>query len=90
MTVYWTDDALEQVMVISQLLAVTSPQFAERIVTNLFDRVRPLADHPNMGSVYKKAGLTQVRELLVKPYRIMYYVGRKQVDIIAVLHQSQR
>ena len=69
---------------------MTSPRFAERVVTNLFDRVRSLADQPKMGPVYKKAGLTQVRELLINPYRIVYYVGRKQVDVIAVLHQRQR
>ena len=90
MTVYWTDEALEQVSAISDLLAVTSPLYAERVVTNLFDRVRTLADHPKLGPVYRKAGLPQVRELLVKPYRVVYYVGRKQLEIIAVLHQRQR
>ena len=90
MTVYWTDDALEQVAAIGEHLALTSPKYAEAVVTNLFDRVRPLADFPGLGPVYRKAGLPQVRELVLKSYRIVYYVGKKQVDIIAVMHQRQR
>ena len=90
MTLYWTDDALEQVSTIGEHLTLTSPQYAELVVADLFGRVRPLVDYPNMGPVYKKAGLPQVWELLVRSYRIIYYVGRTQIDVMAVLHQKQR
>ena len=52
-------------------MVVTSPAYAEVVMTDLFDRVRQLADYPKLGSVYKKAGLPQVRELLLKNYRIV-------------------
>ena len=52
-------------------MAVTSPAYAEVVMTDLFDRVRQLADYPKSGSVYKKVGLPQVRELLLKNYRIV-------------------
>ena len=90
MTLYWTDDALEQVSAIGEHLTLTSPKYAELIVADLFDRVRPLVDYPKLGPVYRKASLPQVRELLIKSYRIVYYVGRAQIDIIAVLHQKQQ
>ena len=90
MTIYWTDAALEQIASIGEHLALTSPAYAETVVTDLFDLVRTLTDFPNLGPVYKKAALPQVRELIVRSYRIIYYVGKKQVDIIAVLHQRQR
>ena len=71
-------------------MAVTSPTHAEVVTTDLFDRVRQLANYPKLGSVYKQAGLLQVRELLLKNYRIVWYLGRKQIDIMAVLHQRQQ
>ena len=80
---------MEQVSTIGEHLTLTSPQYAELVVNDLFDRVRLLVEYPQMGPVYKKAGLPQVRELLVRTYRIIYYVGRNQVDIMAVLHQKQ-
>lgn len=90
MTLFWTDDALEQVSAIDEHLTLTSPQYAEMVVGDLFDRVRALVDYPNMVPVYKKANLPQVRELLVRSYRIIYYVGCNQIDIMAVLHQRQQ
>ena len=71
MLVYWTDEALEQATAIGEQLAVTSLAYAEVIMTDLFDRVRQLADYPKPGPVYKKVGLPQVRKLLLKNYRIV-------------------
>jgi len=90
MTIYWTNDALDHVEAIRDLLSITSPKYAEMVVTELFDRVRPLATLPRIGPIYQKAGLPQIRELLVRSYRIVYYVGRTQIDIIAVLDQKRR
>ena len=52
-------------------MAVTSPAYAEVVMTGLFDRVTQLADYPKPGSVYKKVGLPQVRELLLKNSRMV-------------------
>ncbi len=57
MTLYWTDDALEQVSAIGEHLKLTSPKYADLVVTDLFDRVRSLIDYPKLGPVYRKAGL---------------------------------
>jgi len=31
-----------------------------------------------------------VREVIEKPYRIIYRIGEEQVDVLAVFHRAQR
>lgn len=89
MTVYWTSDALDHVTVIGEYLGLTSSAHADAIVNRFFDRARQLEDNPQLGPVYPKAKLPQIRQLLVGNYRIVYYIGRSQLDILAVMHQRQ-
>jgi len=59
------------------------------MVDKLFERVNQLVAFPYMGPVYKLAKLPQVRELLVRPYRVIYEVTDRQIRVMAVLHQHQ-
>jgi len=89
MIIYWTSDALDHVTAIGEYLRLTSPSHADAVVNRFFDRARQLENNSHLGPVYPKAGLPQVRQLLVDSYRIVYYIGRSQLDILAVMHQRQ-
>lgn len=90
MIIYWTDDAIDHVTAIGEYLRLTSISHSEAIVNRFFDRARQLEDNPYLGPVYPKANLQKVRQLLVGNYRIIYYIGRSQIDILAVMHQRQQ
>ena len=87
--IHWTDEALDQVLRIKEYLAVTSPESAERVVQNIINKAEQLIQFPKSGPVYAKAGLPQVRELLVRPHKLIYELTTTQIRIMAVLHQSQ-
>ncbi len=87
--IHWTDEAIEQALKIREYLANTSPEYAVMITNRIFERVEQLLQFPHSGPLYKKAGLPQVRELLVRPYKIVYEVTHKQIRILAVFHQHQ-
>jgi plasmid stabilization system protein ParE len=90
MTTYWTDDALDHVTAIGEYLRLTSVSHSEATVNRFFDRVRQLEDKPYLGPIYPKANIQRVRHLLVGSYRVIYYIGRSQIDILAVMHQRQQ
>ena len=83
-------EALDQTLKIRDYLAVTSEEYATRVVDNLFSRIDQLTAFPLSGPLYAKAGLPQVRELLVRPYKVIYEVTAKQIRILAVFHQRQQ
>ena len=83
-------EALDQTLKIRDYLAVTSEEYATRVVDNLFSRIDQLPAFPLSGPLYAKAGLPQVRELLVRPYKVIYEVTAKQIRILAVFHQRQQ
>lgn len=48
--ILWSDSALEQVTGILDFLAEESPEAAERLITDLRDRIGALSDHPYLTS----------------------------------------
>lgn len=89
MTLYWTNEALTDVAEIRDYLLKTTPGRAEQVIESFFDKAQQAVDFPKMGRPYRQGELPQVRELLVGTYRITYYVGLHQVDIMTVRHQAQ-
>jgi plasmid stabilization system protein ParE len=88
-TVYWTNEALEEVAEIRDYLLENAPSYAEQIIASFFEQAEQLSNFPKMGRPYRKGELPQIRELLVGTYRITYYVGLNQLDIMTVRHQAQ-
>jgi toxin ParE1/3/4 len=89
MTAYWTNEALEEVAEIRDYLLANAPNHAEQVIASFFDHAEQLSNFPKMGRPYRKGELPQVRELLVGAYRITYYAGLNQLDIMTVRHQAQ-
>ena len=87
--IHWTDEAIDQALKIREYLASTSPAYAVMVINRIFERTDQLLQFPESGPLYKKAGLPQVRELLVRPYKLIYEVTDKQIRILAVFHQRQ-
>ena len=80
---------MDQALSIKEYLAISSPEYAARVVDTLFERVHQLLEFPLSGPLYKKAGLAEIRELLVRPYRVVYQVTDRQIRVMGVYHQHQ-
>lgn len=88
--IHWTDEALDQALKIREYLSVTSVEYAVQVIDTLFSRIDQLVAFPFSGPLYAKAGLQQIRELLVRPYKVIYEVTDRQIRILAVFHQRQQ
>jgi plasmid stabilization system protein ParE len=71
---------------ISSFIADQSPDGADRVLTEIFDRFRELAASPYQG--YRRPDLTSrpLRFALVREFVIAYAPDRKPLLVVAVVH----
>lgn len=89
MKVVWTDPAIAQLQGIYAFIALTSEAIAQRRASEIVARADALGDFPLMGRVVPERNNPALRELIVRPYRVIYLVGADRVDIIAVIHGAR-
>ena len=60
------------------------PDVGARLVSEVFQRVQALADHPDMGRVVPEFEQPFLRELIHPPFRIVYRRDLQRVRIVRV------
>lgn len=90
MKVYWTFEARARLREIQQYLSKYSQSVARSVVARLLKRSRRLATKPMEGRRLREYPSTNLREVLERPYRIIFQVKPKQIEIITVKHYRQR
>ena len=87
--VIWTNAALTEVQEACEFQARTSAEKAVRLHERIQAAVRHLAHSPRRGRVVPEFGIEHLRELIVPPHRILYYVRGDDCLITHVKHSSQ-
>jgi toxin ParE1/3/4 len=88
-TVIWSGPAVRQVERIVEVIAEDSPAVAAKWVRRIMAAPDILATMPLIGPMVDEIGRPEIRELLVKPYRIIYRVRGDVCTIGAVYHGRQ-
>ena len=86
--VQWAEAAVRDLEELISYIAADSPLNAERILDKLEKRARTLESTPARGRVVPELahfGIRNWRELIVKPYRIIYRIDEDTVNVFAVL-----
>jgi toxin ParE1/3/4 len=68
---------------------LNSPTYAMRMVDRLTRRPEQIADQPLSGRKVPEYDVEDVRELIEKPYRIIYRIQQDKIDVLAVIHGAQ-
>jgi len=89
MRVHWTDNALKRLLDIYEYISQNSPLYAERMVDRLTKRSEQIASFPMSGRNVPEYPAEDIRELIEKPYRIIYRIKPDQIDVLAVVHGAQ-
>lgn len=90
MKVVWTDEASQQLEAIFAFVGRSSELYAHRLVNTIVARADALGDFPEMGRNPERYEDPNIRELVVSPYVVVYYIAREQIEILTVLHGSSR
>jgi len=86
MKVHWTDTAEAHLDAIHDYIAQNSPEYAKRIVDQLTRRSQQIGKFPFSGRRVPEYDMEQIREIIERSYRIIYYIKSDQIDVLAVIH----
>ena len=89
MKVYWTQNAIKHLTNIYEYIALNSPTYARRMVDRITQRSEQISTQPFSDRKVPEYETEDIRELIEKPYRIIYRLKQDQIDVLAVIHGAQ-
>jgi plasmid stabilization system protein ParE len=78
--------AVTQLREIRAYIAKDPPERADAMVQRIIRRRESIARNPEGGRTVREIGDPSIREMIERPYRIIYRVGPDTIDILAVMH----
>lgn len=90
MIVHWTETAIKNLTGIYQYIAQNSLLYAQRVADKIIRRSEQIAAFPQSGRQVPEYDTPDVREIVEKPYRIIYRIKADQIDVLAVIHGAQQ
>ena len=87
----WSPASRDDLHDIVSFIARDSPDRAEAFGYRLITSIDKLQDFPEIGRAVPEYGIPTIREIIVRPYRIVYRVdhARKVVEIARVWHSAR-
>lgn len=87
--IVWSQPAREDLRLIHQYIAHDSKHYATRVIQDIVDKVEMLLTLPRLGRVVAEIAETDVREIGMYSYRILYEVIGDTVQIHGVIHRRR-
>lgn len=87
--VRWAPQALEDLQSIRTYIARDSIEYADLIVDQIVQTVERLEKHPRSGRMVPELGLSSIREIIVRGYRIVYLLEGEDAFILTVFHGAR-
>jgi len=89
MRVHWTDNAVAHLLDIYEYIAHDSSIYAKRMVDRITKRSEQIASFPMSGRKVPEYEADDIREIIEKPYRIIYRIKPDQIDVLTIVHRRQ-
>jgi len=84
MRLRWSRRAQEDLLAIGRYISKDDRAAARRWVERLRQRARQAAEFPHAGRVVPEHSLPELREVLVRSYRIVYLVDEEAIEVLTV------
>jgi plasmid stabilization system protein ParE len=88
--VVWTDPAWSDLEAAANYIARDSEHYAAAFVQEVKDAAGSLCEMAERGQIVPEFRDGSIRELLVRPYRLIYRCRPREVTILAVVHGARR
>jgi addiction module RelE/StbE family toxin len=86
----WTDQAIADLTAIRVFIEQDSPHYAPIVVTRLIRAVDRLRNYPQSGRVVPEFERKAVREIVERPYRIIYRLLNEDEIHVLTIHHGAR
>jgi toxin ParE1/3/4 len=87
--VTWSPQALKDIENIADYYAKEFPRYGETLTEDMFKKTRLLEQFPKLGRVVPELQIENIRELIHRAYRMMYWLEDDFVEILTVFHSSK-
>jgi toxin ParE1/3/4 len=89
-TLFWTKRAQEDLAAVRAFVGVDSPHYADVIVRRLLHAIDRLQYYPRSGRVVPEYADPAIREVVLRPYRIVYrIVSEEEIHVLTVHHAAR-
>lgn len=89
MKVYWTPLARQRLAEIEAHIASDNPSAARRVVRRLLHRSQILSERPLLGRRLAQFPSADIREFLVRPFRLIFRRNGENIEVLTVMHYRQ-
>ncbi|MFH1951546.1 MAG: type II toxin-antitoxin system RelE/ParE family toxin [Pseudomonadota bacterium] len=90
MRVHWTENAIKHLADIYAYISENSQIYAARMVDRLTKNSEQIAVFPRSGRMVPEFRAEDIREVIERPYRIIYRTKPEQIDVLAVIHGARQ
>lgn len=87
--VWWSPQSLRDLENIRAYIAKDSPAYADLVLRRLVAAVERLSNFPESGRMVPDRSSPEIREIIVKPYRIVYRVRLGTVEIVTIFRAAR-
>ena len=89
--IIWSEPALSDLTGLTTFIAEDNPLAAEKTGSAILGKIANLTKHPRIGRIVPEIGHKDIRELIYRPYRIIYHVdaNRRMIEILRVWHGAR-
>jgi toxin ParE1/3/4 len=89
MKLSWTREALIRLQEIEEYISRDNPQVAVEFIDKIISVAETIPGNPEKGRIVPELSIEQIRELLYKNYRIVYYRKKSIIEILTVFEGHQ-
>lgn len=89
MRVRFTDEAKNKLHAIRSHIAEHSSINADGVIDRILRRTEQVGQYPHVGRRVPEYRLDTLREVLERPYRIIYRIRPDAIEVVSVMHYRQ-
>ena len=82
----WSEEALEDIESIANYIEKDSPIYAKSVVSKFFEKAELLQEFSEFGRKVPEMNNSQICEIFVYSYRLIYKIEHTKILFIAVVH----
>ena len=90
MKVIWSRESLKRLLEIENFIAIDNIEKAETFTDFLITKSYLIEENPKIGRMVPEFSDPDLRELILKGYRLVYRIGSNQIEIVTVFESHRQ
>lgn len=85
----WSERSLRDLEAIQDFVTRDSPVYASLVVQRLIRAPERLREFPESGRIVPERGDPRLRELIIRPFRLVYRIRDSSIEIVTVFRATR-